>query len=331
MRHRFFGIFLLLSQAVPLGSHLSASQRVGNGGFIAVCREGQNNSFHLLDYLDGEFRFAQLGKVDLGPAVDHVEHARFAFERLAKFDPVRSAEYLAELEKFFAPNNLRFLEPNYRLPVAADLGVDMIPSNCDTEQIAANTIPFQPEEPKFWIKEVLWDKLNEVHKAGLIIHEIVYNDALIRGHVTSEFARYYTFLISSEKFADLSQAAYDQKLMEIYFGEVSSVYERLDVKIRSRFFTTRLFTFDEAKEFCNDLPGRSWAFTADNLNVKFIQSNIGKYILNQMPGGRTEVWVFNGNAVQSKVIDENVEANVATDRDRSEHFGVVCGVDLNTL
>ena len=331
MKMKWIGAILLLTQIAPLGSHLSASQRVGNGGFLAICRDGQDVTYNLLDYLDGEFRFAQFGKVDLGPPTDHVEHVRFVFERLAKFDPIRSAEYLAELDKFFEPNNLRFLAATYPLPVAADIGVDMIPSNCETKQIAANTIPFQPEEPKFWIKEELWDKLDEVNKAGLIIHEIVYNDALIRGHETSEYARYYTFLISSEKFADLSQAVYDQKLLDIYLGEVSSIYKRIDVHTRTRFFTSRNFTFEEAKKFCADLPGRSWMLGSIHLNNEMLRTNVGKYILGQMPGGRTEVWVSESHPNKTFVIDENVATNIVTDRGSAEKFGVICAVDLNTL
>jgi hypothetical protein len=330
MKRLSFGFLLLLSQALPLGLDLMASQRVGNGGFVAVCREGQQTSYHLLDYLDGEFRFAQLGKVDLGPDADHVEHARYAFERLAKVDPARSAEYLLELEKFFDPNNLKFLGPDYPLPVATDSGVDMVPANCKTLQIASNTRPFQPEEPKFWIKKDLWEKLNEIHKAGLIIHEIVYNDALIRGHSTSEYARYFTFLISSEKFADLSQATYDQKLLDNYLGEVSSLYQRIDVRERTRFFTSKLFSFEQAKDFCNKLPGVSWLSNGYGLGQRLLQSDIGKYIMNHMPGGRTEVWI-NGSVPRTQVIDENADSNPLIDKDPTELFGVICLVDQNTL
>jgi hypothetical protein len=330
MKRSCVAFLMLLSQSLILGPNVMASQRVGNGGFVAVCREGQQTAYHLLDYLDGEFRFVQLGKVDLGPDADHIEYARYAFERLAKFDPVRSAEYLLELERFFDPDNLKFLGPDHKLPVATDSGVDMVPTNCSTEQVASNTRPFQPEEPKFWIKKDLWDKLNEVHKAGLIIHEIVYNDALIRGHSTSENARYFTFLISSEKFADLTQANYDQKLQDNYLGEVSSIYQRIDVRERTRFFTSKLFTFEEAKEFCNRLPGVSWLASSSHLGTKVLQSDIGKYIMNYLPDGKTEVWL-NERMPRTKVIDEHAEGNESIERNPNLKFGAVCIVDLNTL
>ncbi|MCX6116270.1 MAG: hypothetical protein NT027_01915, partial [Proteobacteria bacterium] len=216
---RFINIINAISMTLLSTSSLTlwAGQRVGNGGFIVNCPNSPEvpvNGLHLLDYLDGELRFPALGKVNLPLDGDAESKARFVFERLKRVDPIRAEKYLAELDHFFDPEITRFLPQGYRIPTAGDFGDTMTPTNCTIVQVVANTIPTEPEEPKYWISQPLWDQLNEMVRAGLIIHEIVYNDALLRGHSTSERARYFTFLISSDKILTIDQKTYDERVLK---------------------------------------------------------------------------------------------------------------------
>src|SRR5687767_5035266 len=91
---------ILLAAALPAEA---GDSKVGNGGDAVVCKDaaGAIRTVRLLDFYEGEiFRglVPELGPAELTP----VEKAVYAFERLARLDPARSALFVDAARGFDA-------------------------------------------------------------------------------------------------------------------------------------------------------------------------------------------------------------------------------------
>ena len=83
-----------------------------------------------------------------------------------------------------------------------DSGHIATPHGCEIVQIAVQKEPEFPDEKTFTISKDLWDHqaLDERSKAGLILHEVIYQKALKSSHTDSIKTRYLTSFLTSTKF-----------------------------------------------------------------------------------------------------------------------------------
>lgn len=214
MREWLWG--LLLALGISVAAQAKLGNEVGNGGNAVVCRDRSNliETVRLLDYYEATLLLEL--KIDVGSDETPLDKVRFVLKRLSRYDATRAKEYLDKAEHFF--ENTRFID-DVILPDTKDYGYVPLEKQCVIEQLAIQRKPLVPEAKRYTISRDLWKRLSPDHQAGLILHEIVYGDAIAKGHKDSVFARYLTSLISATKLETLSQADYDQRVADIGMSE----------------------------------------------------------------------------------------------------------------
>ena len=167
-----------------------AGNEVGNGGDVIVC----GDSIELLDYYEARrFNLSVLASTSKN-YISIVGSILKDFERidlkLARQYVLRSKEIINELE----------FKSGVSLIDIPDSHHEFIPSKCKIEQIAIRRSSLRPNSKLFLINQGLWNRLSATHKAGLILHEIIYEHFHYLGEKDSKKARYMNGLISSTKF-----------------------------------------------------------------------------------------------------------------------------------
>jgi hypothetical protein len=186
---------------------LNFGHEVGNGGDVIECQQPAvllgNKSIGLLDFYEARQRGMSLN-FELGGD----ENARVValIERIKGIDPDRAALYLSYASSFWSEAALL---PNAHLPDIPDDGPVSLPGpNCEVKQIAIQSAPELPGEKRYNIDKALWDKLDVDERAGLILHEIAYREALDHAHETSKKIRYFNGLIVSDTIKTYAHSDY---------------------------------------------------------------------------------------------------------------------------
>lgn len=170
MKEKFLILVIIVSIWIPY-IHVWANDRVGNGGDVVVC----GDNIELLDIYE-----AKLNNIKLR-SFKNSEHIKMLEELLKTLfkdiNPKKSDVYLEFYKNM--PQELRMI-PNIHLNDVDDAGVVAIPAGCSLEQIviqlAEDDIP--SDGFRYTFNKDLWDKLDEYNKMALLLHELVYRDAI---------------------------------------------------------------------------------------------------------------------------------------------------------
>ena len=183
-----FILILLLSS-----SSWAGIRDIGNGGDAVVCKD----SVELLDYY--EARVVLKSPIDLGEEIkdsDGVEMALRVVQRMTSQHPITAMHYRKRISSFWEDARLEYgiqlhdikdenikliksgnnekLEDNYLL----------LPAGCGLYQVAIRRDKNKvPDKKTFSINGDLWKRMSPTHRAGLILHEVLYEDMLL----TDEF------------------------------------------------------------------------------------------------------------------------------------------------
>lgn len=180
---------------------------VGNGGSGIVCRKsrsvppwsnpwnGHPESVELLDFYEG--RLLRGLTLHLGSdQLSLLEKVDLVLSRLTRVSPKRSERYRNQARDFFWDALLLSNETLVSVPDTFHLTV---PKDCTVEQIAIQREPRFPEDKRYLINKELWDAMNLEHQTGLVLHEIIYREAIGVGQKDSVNTRYFlSRLVSSE-------------------------------------------------------------------------------------------------------------------------------------
>ena len=180
--------------------------QVGNGGKIVVCRGGDDAvlSMEPLDFY--EARVLGRPAPSFGDG-NFIRKAHDVAARLATLDSDRSRFYVDMIDRFVS--NAAFVES----PLMETMDSDHIvapPDGCAIEQAVIQAEPQFPTDRLFTITKPLWDGLDENGRAGLVLHEVLYYDAIARGHKNSIAVRYVNAWMSSNQLSGLSPPDYDR-------------------------------------------------------------------------------------------------------------------------
>lgn len=206
---RFFVVSLLLT---TFG--LEASTREGNSGFVIICPHPlellDHRDIDLLDFYEGRQKYGYTIRAE--GSKDTIIDSWL--KRLASVDPERSAYYRERWQDFESRHEIGM----FALTGLIDRGPIRMPREtpCSVEQIAQRMVSrhgFGDEE--FIIVESLWNRLSETAKAGLILHEIVYAEAIALGHKNSDNTRRLVAWLAS----DQSIEFYREILHETHFPD----------------------------------------------------------------------------------------------------------------
>jgi len=175
-------------------SALAGGSSAGNGGNTIVCMDGngQIKSVELLDFY--EARVKRNVSPDLGDATLTVdEKVEIAFKRIEKVSDYEAINLRYEYEQHFKKDSV-FL-PGIRLVTVDDSDHLFVPAGCQQEQTAVQKTPEFPGDKLYNIDQDLWNHMDANNRAGLILHEIFYRQAILHGHPDDSVP--VRFLVSS--------------------------------------------------------------------------------------------------------------------------------------
>jgi hypothetical protein len=238
---RRLGIGLLIG----LGVFARAAQEGvdhGSGGNVLHCAGGQPE-YQLLDYYEGRV-LLDLTE-DLGSGADEWAMVANVLTRYQKVDAYRAGLYQGWVAQF--RNEWRMLVHTPLTPVD-DYGYIQLPTGCSVKQVILQYPVEVPEDGRYYVDEDTWNELDTQTKAGLILHEVIYRDAIRRGQEDSMRARYMTALVSSSQLATLTSygSRVHTKLYDTYI--YNDPYGR-----QVRYYDWKSGTFDQIQTYCRQL------------------------------------------------------------------------------
>lgn len=207
----FVAIIMLtsLTQRAPA----AAGSEVGNGGMLVDCKNpaGASLGLETLDFFEGrmflnfEFDESLLRSTSTEILTDVVN-------RLYRFDPERALRYEYWINSFM--NEAKFLE-NVKLAPTEDQANLALPERCSLVQAIIQREPIFPEERRYNIAKEVWDRLIERERAGLILHEIVYREAIALGQTNSRRTRLFVAYLTSNLLPQSDGATYKERLVRL--------------------------------------------------------------------------------------------------------------------
>jgi hypothetical protein len=211
-------VWLLLVAALPQApSAWAGGASGGNGGDVVVCRRaGKIRSIELLDYF--EARVQRKLSQDLGPnSLSVAEKVNRIIDRLAVLSPIRAESYRKAANAFMANANFVYGTSLVDIP---DSGHLVFPAGCAVEQIAIQDPPEFPEDKLYLINGDLWNLLSKNNQAGLILHEIIYTEALKYNHPDSKHVRYFNSKLVSPDYNPNSFKQYYDLLVNSWMDSI---------------------------------------------------------------------------------------------------------------
>lgn len=174
---------------------------IGNGGNVVQCQWQQApDSFQLLDFFEAYRLNSVLGETlsfTQTESKKQDEALNYAFDLLKVLDP-QGAAILQKWREDFHRESKQLFATEFGL--IQDSFHFSIPSNCRVHQAVIQGEPVLLE-PRYVINGDLWSRLTEFHRAGLILHEILYR--LLKTS-DSRPVRLITAMLFSDQFAKLS-------------------------------------------------------------------------------------------------------------------------------
>lgn len=170
---------------------LAGGDWVGNGGNVIAC----GDSLRLLDYYEAEEQ--RRIPLDLGPEhMSFQQKVYYVLHRLENVNPTRAKMYKKWFRTFDEETQWFFI--GKFLPIR-DSGVVIIPEECEIKQVAIQrpNALIMPGDQRYVIDLRLFEKLSEDDKAGLVLHELIYREAIELGIASSPGVRYFNQVISS--------------------------------------------------------------------------------------------------------------------------------------
>lgn len=316
------GIMLLM---VLLSTTTSqAGNDVGNGGNIIACWNNQKllKSIELLDYYEG--RTLRGIETDLGSPNQSLDQVMaILLSRLAQKNPSRAAHYQEWYSTFF--QEAKFLTGN-ELIKTPDSNHMAVPIGCEVLQIVTQRQPEFPEDKRYTVNKDLWDMLDGSGKAGLVLHELIYREAIVNRITESTAVRYLNSILASNRFNDLN--FFDYFLMQRHLFNNTEmfgvkIWMRLSTQERNCWNSENCAYYDEYRGFIQ-INASPLIIPFQNEKIQATQVYLRKndYIFNFTPlfkiSVRTTSGVFvaktkteikvavNGNIEQATLADDAI-------------------------
>lgn len=204
-------IFLLLPTA-SLAGHI-----VGNGGSVVDC-PGRVPEKETLDLF--EARSQGLPLRWSGEPLSHQEILARVLAGLAVRDPQRAKAYGDQALTF--EGGASWLRGVTLTPIN-DSHHLFVPAGCTLRQAAVQNLPRPNPYGALVVDADIWDSLDAMSRAALLIHEVVYHEAIGFGHTDSRPTRRFVGLLFSRDPGSLTEMEYLAFLRDNGFPRLSGV------------------------------------------------------------------------------------------------------------
>jgi hypothetical protein len=213
----------------------ASGTETGNGGGVVVCRDPETQAIQSVELLDFyEAKVIQSRVLDMGEkTIPWTEKIETVFKKLDRLSPTRSKKYRKIYERFF--NEAKMI-PNANLTYIDDAANIVLPLGCTKEQASILKTPEFPGEKRYTMSQFLWDKMDNDSKAGLILHEIIYQEGLAWDHKNSKPTRFLTGLLTSTEINQYTPDLFSKLVLDIGFYAIdfygTMISENKDQELR---------------------------------------------------------------------------------------------------
>lgn len=192
----------------PAGDEGSGFNR-GNGGNIIVCNYGEEKTYEVLDLFEGKHVWHF--RLDRDLVQDNLNYKQIIHLVLNKVMMIGMRDGLRLKSYYERMKSNSELLPNHVFIKTYDQGNVFVPSYCELEQGAIQWIVPPIGMKEFIFNKYYWEKISELHKAALVMHEVLYKtyitESVIFGRpvskITSYDIRYYVAYLFSDQFGQL--------------------------------------------------------------------------------------------------------------------------------
>ncbi len=234
MKKRYFIVLALMTgasvYAKPMKMMVPEGGRVGNGGGLVVCRNPADHairSVELIDYYEARTR--RKLTLDLESLTGSwKERAQQLISRLSKLSPMRVDIYSKWLETF--EKEAVFVKDS-QFTTIPDTGFIAIPNGCEFEQGVVQLKPRFSDDYRYSVNLTLWEAMDDSQRAGLVLHEFLYREAIGYGHTDSISVRYINGTIADSKFAAMEESNWISLLTQAKYEMTDIVSNTPDLKI----------------------------------------------------------------------------------------------------
>lgn len=195
-----------LSVLIFLAHFALAGNKVGNGGDVVFCEPSASRSagVELLDFYELKANGRNLD--ELKPESSHMEIIEEKLNRLDDLAPRLAKQYKRRVKSILSEIDKK---EGIQLTDVEDSAHISLPANCSLKQIAIRKPRVSGAgEMRFIFDLALWNQLDERNKAGLILHEIIYEHLAKLGEKDSRSARRMNGLFFSKEFSSLSKGQF---------------------------------------------------------------------------------------------------------------------------
>ena len=200
-----------------------ASTSVGNGGMLVACSTATQSDLSLLDFVEAKLLWNlpeanALTSLASQPSSE-TTIVTFILNRLEKLDPKRASRLKKEYASFYT--EAFFIQSAILTPTQDDNAI-ALPVGCSLMQAVIQVNPELPGEKRFNISQIVWDLLNPlpIARSGLIMHELLYREAIANGQTTSKKTRYLNAFLFSEQIESSNVRQYQAILKSTGFPQL---------------------------------------------------------------------------------------------------------------
>lgn len=207
----------------------TGGRTVGNGGDVLKCEANGSFTYTILDWYEG----IEIRNLNLNLGESHLgfdEKIQIALNRLQRVSPKRAARFQLILANFF--NETKWLTSGTLIDVP-DSDHILLPNNCQILQIANQSTPVLSTDKRYVIDFKLWQELNDDQKVALVLHEIIYKEALEDGHRNSISTRILNSLVLSKELEAMSVNEFTNVLKILGFK--TAEVQGIEVSLESDF------------------------------------------------------------------------------------------------
>lgn len=168
-------ILVAFSIFISIPTFAVGGNELGNGGDVFYCPNAVTDKVILVDIY--EAKLAQRKMIINSTNGNYKDRVKQILDRWQKISPLRVEQYLIWLEAF--ESEATFIS-KVDLPNINDEGIVVKPKDCEIHQIA---IQLDEQDlgaayKRYTINKDLWDLLDESNKAALVLHELIFREAI---------------------------------------------------------------------------------------------------------------------------------------------------------
>lgn len=160
---------LTLLVLLSTGSALASNDKGGGGvGVVCPSKVGKDRSVKLLDFVEWSGSYSASFPRSADTVAQRIEQVLLHY---ASFDRLRMERYLTAAANF--EQNIEWVK---ELPSTDDFGFVKVPEGCHLVQLAQQRRDAESGEKRFKIVRQLWNEMSDDDKAGLVLHEVIYQE-----------------------------------------------------------------------------------------------------------------------------------------------------------